>query len=87
WDVALRQDSRPSLLALTRQDLPAVRLEDGPNLVARGGYELRAADGQARVTLLATGSEIAIALEARDLLQAGGVPTRVVSMPCFELFD
>ncbi|MFX8968825.1 transketolase C-terminal domain-containing protein, partial [Acinetobacter baumannii] len=44
-------------------------------------------DGQARVTLLATGSEIAIALEARDLLQAGGVPTRVVSMPCFELFD
>ncbi len=87
WDIALRQANRPSLLALTRQDLPAVRLEDGENLVARGGYELRAADGHARVTLLATGSEIAIALEARDLLQAEGVPTRVVSMPCFELFD
>ena len=88
WQVALQQKSRPSVLALTRQDLPAVRLADTTeNLVARGGYELAAADGAAKVTLLATGSEVAIALAARDLLQKEGVPTRVVSMPSFELFD
>jgi transketolase len=65
-----------------------VRLTDSAeNLVARGGYELAAADGTARVTLLATGSEVGIALAARDLLQKDGIPTRVVSMPSFELFE
>jgi len=88
WQVALQQKHRPSVLALTRQDLPAVRLTDSQdNLVAKGGYELLAAEGKAKVTLLATGSEIGIAVAARDLLQKDGVPTRVVSMPCFELFD
>ncbi|HLT77846.1 MAG TPA: transketolase [Ferrovibrio sp.] len=88
WQVALKQKNRPSVLALTRQDLAAVRLTDSAeNLVARGGYELAAADGTARVTLLATGSEVGIALAARDLLQKDGIPTRVVSMPSFELFE
>lgn len=88
WQVALEQKHRPSVLALTRQDLPAVRTSHSKeNLVARGGYELIAADGAAKVTLLATGSEIAIAMTARDLLQNDGIPTRVVSMPSFELFD
>ena len=89
WQVALQQKHRPSVLALTRQDLPAVRTtHTDENLVARGGYELVAAKGgAAKVTLLATGSEIAIAMTARDLLQKDGVPTRVVSMPSFELFN
>jgi transketolase len=89
WQVALQQTHRPSVLALTRQDLPAVRTtHTEENLVARGGYELAAAEGgAAKVTLLGTGSEIAIAMTARDLLQKDGVPTRVVSMPSFELFN
>ncbi|WP_374467139.1 transketolase [Ferrovibrio sp.] len=88
WQVALEQKHRPSVLALTRQDLPAVRTtHNKENLVAKGGYELIAADGAAKVTLLASGSEIAIAMTARELLQKDGVPTRVVSMPSFELFD
>ena len=88
WQVALQQKHRPSVLALTRQDLPAVRTtHTEENMVAKGGYELAAAEGAAKVTLLATGSEIAIAMAARDLLQKDGVPTRVVSMPSFELFN
>ncbi len=87
WELALRAGG-PSVLALTRQGLPAVRLEDtADNLCARGAYELRSAEGEASVTLLATGSEVAVALVARDILQADGVPARVVSMPCWELFD
>src|SRR3546814_8212031 len=89
WQVALQQKHRPSVLALTRQDLAALRLTDSAeNMVARGGYELIAAEGgKAKVTLLGTGSEVGIAAAARDLLQKDGIPTRVVSMPCFELFD
>ena len=88
WQVALQQKHRPSVLALTRQDLAAVRITDSAdNLVSKGGYELLPADGAAKVTLMATGSEIGIAVAARDLLQKDGIPTRVVSMPCFELFD
>jgi len=88
WQVALQSKDRPTVLALTRQDLPTVRTaHTAENLTAKGGYELAAADGAAKVTLLATGSEIAIALDARALLQKDGIPTRVVSMPSFELFD
>lgn len=88
WQVALENKDRPTVLALTRQDLPTVRTaHTAENLTGKGGYELAAADGAAKVTLLATGSEVAIALAARDLLQKDGIPTRVVSMPSFELFD
>src|SRR3546814_14060816 len=63
-------------------------VDSAENMVARGGYELIAAEGgKAKVTLLGTGSEVGIAAAARDLLQKDGIPTRVVSMPCFELFD
>ena len=87
WQIAL-DTKKPSALALTRQNLPAVRTtHTEENLCARGGYELAAADGTAKVTLIATGSEIEIALKARDLLQAQGVGARVVSLPCWELFD
>jgi len=88
WELALDHPDMPSILALTRQDLPTVRLTHVPeNKCARGAYELAPATGRAQVTLLATGSEVAIALAARDLLQKDGVGTRVVSVPCFELFD
>jgi transketolase len=88
WDIAFKAKNRPALLCLTRQDLPAVRLtETTENLSAKGGYELLKADGKAQVTLFATGSEIAIAVAARDLLQKDGIGTRVVSMPSFELFE
>ena len=88
WQLALASRDRPSMLALTRQGLPAIRRAHvDENRCARGGYELLAAEGTAQVTLLATGSEVEIAVAARDLLQQAGVPTRVVSMPCLELFD
>ncbi len=88
WELALANETGPSVMALTRQSVPAVRTEaDGENFSARGGYVLAAAEGEARAVLLATGSEISIALAARDALQADGVPTSVVSLPSWELFD
>lgn len=88
WALALQREDGPSVLALTRQGLATVRPDHtDENLCARGAYELMPADGAAKVTLIATGSEIGIAADARDLLQAEGTPTRVVSMPCVELFD
>jgi len=87
WQIAL-DAKKPSALALTRQNLPTVRTtHTDENLCARGGYELAPADGKAQVTLIATGSEIEIALKSRDLLKAQGVGARVVSLPCWELFD
>jgi transketolase len=88
WEVALAAKNTPSVMALTRQGVPAIRLEDSKdNLSARGGYELVPADGDAKVTLLATGSEVSVAVAARNIIQSAGAPTRVVSMPCWELFD
>ena len=87
WELALASTDAPSVLALTRQGLPALRGDVAENLSARGGYELLPANGEAKVTLLATGSEVAIAAEARDLLQADGIGTRVVSLPCWKLFE
>ncbi len=88
WAAALDHASGPSLLALTRQNLPAVRLQDGPeNLSAKGGYVLAEAEGERQVTLIATGSEVQIALQARDLLAQDGIRAAVVSMPCWALFD
>ncbi|GLS30434.1 transketolase [Mesorhizobium albiziae] len=88
WQLALESQKTPSTLALTRQNLSAVRTEfAAENLCGYGAYELAAANGDAAVTIFATGSEVEIALAARDKLQAHGHPTRVVSVPCFELFD
>ncbi len=86
WELALQAES-PSVLALTRQNLPQLRRGfDESNRCAAGAYEIAAADGNAQVSLFATGSEVAIAVEAQKLLQARGVRARVVSVPCFELF-
>jgi transketolase len=88
WQLALESIKTPSTLALTRQNLPAVRTEYvEENLCAYGAYELATADGEAAVTIFASGSEVEIALAARTQLQAHGHPTRVVSVPCFELFE
>ena len=88
WRVALEHKTTPSLMALSRQKTPAVRLKPEPeNLSAKGAYEIAAASSLAKVSLFASGTEVAIALAARDLLEAEGVPTRVVSTPCWALFD
>ena len=88
WQVALETTTAPSTLALTRQNLPAVRTEfTEENLCRYGAYELATADGDAVVTIFATGSEVEIALAARALLQGHGHPTRVISVPCVELFE
>ena len=87
WQAALEHRSAPSALALSRQKTPAVRtVASDVNLSARGAYEIRAAKGAAKVTLFGTGTELALALAAADVLEAEGTPTRVVSVPCFELF-
>ncbi|MGB0660409.1 MAG: transketolase [Mangrovicoccus sp.] len=87
WDVALQQTSTPSVLALSRQGLPAVRKESSSkNLVAQGAYILAESEGPRQAILIASGSEVALAMEAREKLQAEGIGTRVVSMPCWELF-
>jgi transketolase len=88
WALALARADGPSALALTRQGLPALRTTaDEINRSARGAYVLEEAEGRRMVTLLATGSEVAIAVQAHKRLQADGVGCAVVSMPCFELFD
>jgi len=88
WAAALDRRTGPSLMALSRQKVPAVRCEPAKeNLSARGAYELDAASGPAKATLFGCGTELDIALRARTLLEAAGIPTRVVSTPCWELFD
>ena len=87
WQVALESRETPSIIALTRQGLPQVRLtHTDDNLCAKGAYELMPAEGDAQVTLFASGSEIGLAVAARETLQADGIGTRIVSVPCMELF-
>jgi len=88
WRLALGTKQVPSVIALSRQKTAAVRTEaSAENLCARGAYELLAASDEAKVTIFASGTEVAIAVAARDILEKEGVPTRVVSTPCWELFD
>lgn len=86
WALALAQADRPSVLALTRQNLPQLRTDAGM-ASARGAYRLRGASADRRVVLIATGSEVALALDVAEALESKGVGTDVVSMPCAELFD
>jgi transketolase len=88
WQLALERRDGPSVLALTRQNLPQVRTNHADkNPCARGAYVLAQASKDAAVTLIATGSEVALALAARNMLEAERIPTTVVSMPCWELFE
>lgn len=87
WEVALTSKTTPTVLALSRQGLPTVRTDHKTkNLSVQGAYVLADAVGRRQAILIATGSEVSIALAARDTLQAEGIGTRVVSMPCMELF-
>lgn len=88
WQIALETEGTPSVLALTRQNLPTLRgYYVKENLCAKGGYILAESEGEHKATIIATGSEVEIAMKARDQLQAKDVGTRVVSMPCTELFE
>ena len=87
WELALRESKRPTVLALTRQNLPAVRHDAGENFCAKGGYRLRAAKADRQVVLIATGSEVELALGVADALEAQGIGADVVSMVCTALFD
>ena len=87
WQLAIETANGPSVLALTRQNLPQVRAGfDAENRCTGGAYELVPAEGKVAVSLFASGSEVAIAIEARKLLAKQGIAARVVSVPCVELF-
>jgi len=88
WEIALESTETPSVMALSRQGLPTVRTErTNENLTQKGGYILRNVRGARDITVMATGSEVAIALDAADVLKDRGYNVAVVSMPCWELFD
>lgn len=88
WQIALQTKTAPSALALSRQKTPAVRtVASTENLSAKGAYEIKAANGEAKATLFGTGTELALALKAAETLETEGVATRVVSVPSFELFE
>jgi transketolase len=87
WELAMRRTDGPSVLVLTRQALPALRFDASENLTARGGYVLAEAEGPRQATLIATGSEVSLAMEARALLAKDGIQAAVVSMPCWALFE
>ena len=88
WECALKATTSPSCLALSRQGMPAYRSDaGGENLTARGAYVLKEADGERNVTLIGTGTELSLAMEAAETLAEKGIKAAVVSMPCFELFE
>lgn len=88
WQVALEKQDGPSVLVLSRQGLASLRKEFiEENLCSKGGYILKESEGDLKVTIFATGSEVGIALQARETLQKDGIGVRVVSLPCTELFD
>ncbi len=88
WELALTFKDSPSVIALTRQSVPPARFDySDANECAKGAYELRPASRNAQVTLYATGSEVELVLQARERLEQDGIGTRVVSMPCWNLFE
>jgi len=87
WQLALEAKDRPSVLALTRQNLAQLRNRlDDDNVCARGAYEIAGPDGRSDVSIFATGSEVSIAVDGAKLLAQQGIAARVISVPCFELF-
>lgn len=87
WQIALESENTPSLLALTRQNLPEIREYTKENLCKRGAYTISEYKGDLQVTIFASGSEVSLALEAQKTLHAKNIGTRVVSVPCAELFS
>lgn len=87
WKISMETTTTPSLIALSRQGLPDLRDSYSENKCAKGGYVISKASDKAKVTLIATGSEVGIAVDTQKKLEEAGVPTAVVSMPITELFD
>ncbi len=87
WALAIKRSNGPSTLALTRQGLPPFRDDVSANLCEKGGYRAKAAENDKRVVLIATGSEVSLAMAVAAKLEAAGTGADVVSMPCTELFD
>lgn len=87
WALAIKRSDGPSTLALTRQGLPPIRHDVSVNLCEKGAYSIKSAQNEKRVVLVATGSEVSLAMDVAAQLEAGGVGADVVSMPCTELFD
>jgi transketolase len=86
WELSVKRADGPSMLVLTRQALPTLRTDISENRSARGGYVLAEAEGPRQATLIATGSEVSLAMEARAMLAGENIPVAVVSLPCWELF-
>ena len=86
WELALAAKQTPSILALSRQAVPNLRSNSAENLSAKGGYVLKSPEGKRDVTLLATGTEVGLAVDAANVLAKEGIAAAVVSMPSFELF-
>ncbi len=87
WALSVTHDQGPSVLALTRQNLPQLRTDASENLTARGGYRLSSAKAARKVVLIATGSEVELASKVAEALEGQGIGADIVSMPCCELFD
>ncbi len=87
WAAAIERKDGPSVLALSRQNLPTVTAGISADTIRRGGYVLADCDGEAQVVLIATGSEVKLALDAQAALKAEGIAARVVSMPCADAFE
>ncbi|WP_375290026.1 transketolase [Qipengyuania sp.] len=87
WEIALKSKTRPTVLALSRQNLPQIRNTARENMSARGGYRIKAAENPRRVILIATGSELALAMDCAAKLEGQGIGADVVSMVCTQLFD
>ena len=88
WEIALAAEKTPSVLALTRQKLKPARLAySAKNLSALGAYEVASSAKKAKVAIFASGSEVEIAIDAKAKLDAAGIPARVISVPCFDLFE
>jgi len=87
WMLAVQSRHTPSVLALSRQGVATLRESVSENLSARGAYIIREPKGKRKITLLATGSEVEIAVKAKEILEREKLPTTVVSMPCWEAFE
>lgn len=87
WQIAIESEKTPSVLALTRQNLPLLRTDISENLSKKGGYVLRETTKPRDITLIASGSEVSIAMDATDSLLEQGIHAAVVSLPCLDLFD
>lgn len=87
WQIAIEKENEPSLLALSRQNLPMLRTSAAENLTAKGGYVISGESAARQATIIATGSEVSLAVEAQQKLKEEGIETVVVSIPCTELFD